>query len=315
MKFFKATFALASICASNIIVVYGANPNSSNNNGVGNTSNGSGNNNGGGGGPNDNNGGGNSGGGGGGGNGIKHANGWDKNAASTGPDEVRGKGKNKGMGVNKPKKDTIDNGETTLIMTNELTDEQLVEYGQNLEDTTMEGWMNDEVEDPPEDEEEEDPEPTEDPNIANGVADDTTKLPEEEQEDDEDGLSNEDDWEDTSRRLRGDARNLLRGASSNQSESSRRLTIDTAPIGLFYQLDCNANLATANCPKALGGSSFAEAVTAAAGGVVTLQCGTCYEYDLPEGNTIIGGLDIVGKLYVPPNYKSTLTTPFVFVQG
>jgi hypothetical protein len=31
--------------------------------------------------------------------------------------------------------------------------------------------------------------------------------------------------------------------------------------------------------------------------------------------TIRGGLDIHGKLYIPPNYKSTLKTPFVFVQG
>jgi hypothetical protein len=37
---------------------------------------------------------------------------------------------------------------------------------------------------------------------------------------------------------------------------------------------------------------------------------------LPQNTvTTINGLDIHGKLYVPPNYKSTLKTPFVFVQG
>ena len=40
------------------------------------------------------------------------------------------------------------------------------------------------------------------------------------------------------------------------------------------------------------------------------------QYDLPTNSTsIIHGLDIHGKLYIPPNYKSTLHTPFVFVQG
>ena len=46
-----------------------------------------------------------------------------------------------------------------------------------------------------------------------------------------------------------------------------------------------------------------------------LECNKCYTYDLQEGEWEIGGLNIIGKLYVPPNHKSTLITPYVFVQG
>ncbi len=38
------------------------------------------------------------------------------------------------------------------------------------------------------------------------------------------------------------------------------------------------------------------------------------QYDLGADVTI-GGLNIIGKLHVPKNYKSTLQTPYVFVQG
>ena len=40
----------------------------------------------------------------------------------------------------------------------------------------------------------------------------------------------------------------------------------------------------------------------------------CPQYDL-EAEATIAGLNIVGKLYVPPNYKSTLHTSYVVVQG
>jgi len=48
---------------------------------------------------------------------------------------------------------------------------------------------------------------------------------------------------------------------------------------------------------------------------VTIQCGMCYTYDLPVTPTTIGGLDSLGKLYVPPNHKLALMTKFIFVQG
>eukprot|EP00985_Skeletonema_marinoi_P017693 scaffold9767_cov147-Skeletonema_marinoi.AAC.1 len=50
------------------------------------------------------------------------------------------------------------------------------------------------------------------------------------------------------------------------------------------------------------------------GGPVVVPCGTCLVYDLGAEATI-GGLNIIGKLLVPTNHKSTLSTPFIFVQG
>ena len=48
----------------------------------------------------------------------------------------------------------------------------------------------------------------------------------------------------------------------------------------------------------------------------TFYIAQCFlpQYDLPAEATI-AGLNVIGKLYVPPNYKSTLRTPYVFVQG
>lgn len=94
--------------------------------------------------------------------------------------------------------------------------------------------------------------------------------------------------------------------------SSRRLFtgMKTNPIGLFYPLDCNVNLDTADCAANL----FSSLATSATSPVV-VPCGSCYTYDLGAGPNVIGGLDIQGKLYVPPNHKSELHTPYVFVQG
>ncbi len=89
--------------------------------------------------------------------------------------------------------------------------------------------------------------------------------------------------------------------------------INTAPIGLFKPLVCNANITTANCSANKLSTLLSGGSTTAA---VTVPCGQCYTYDLSTSTpTTIGGLDIRGKLYVPPNYKSTLLTRYVFVQG
>ena len=114
---------------------------------------------------------------------------------------------------------------------------------------------------------------------------------------------------DAGRRLRGS--NDIDSNADNAARARRELTsVNTAGIGLFYPLTCNAAL---NCDVP---SSFSEAVMAAGTGEVTLACGTCYTYDIEAGaTTTIGGLNIIGKLLVPTNHKGTLITPYVFVQG
>jgi hypothetical protein len=97
----------------------------------------------------------------------------------------------------------------------------------------------------------------------------------------------------------------------------RRLNINTRDIGIFEPLQCNsAGLPSAAECEASPDALMSAVVAAAGGGKVVIPCGQCIKYDLPE-NTVstINGLDIQGKLYIPPNYKSTLQTPFVFVQG
>jgi hypothetical protein len=122
------------------------------------------------------------------------------------------------------------------------------------------------------------------------------------------------------RRSRRRSRQHHQGSSSSIEHDHNRRNlqvsqgINTAPIGLFKPLVCNANIATANCSTnklstllPTGGNTTAA---------VTVPCGQCYTYDLSTSTpTTIGGLDIRGKLYVPPNYKSTLLTRYVFVQG
>ena len=116
------------------------------------------------------------------------------------------------------------------------------------------------------------------------------------------------DGDDDSRRLMG---HLDR---SEHHEIDRRLQvsqgINTAPIGLFQPLACNANIDTVDCSTNKLSTLVSGTTT-----TVTIPCGMCYTYDLPVTPTTIGGLDIIGKLYVPPNHKSTLMTKFVFVQG
>jgi len=113
---------------------------------------------------------------------------------------------------------------------------------------------------------------------------------------------------DSGRRLRG---STDAGPDADDAASARRrLSVNTAGIGLFHPLACNAALSCA-VP-----SSFSAAVAAAGTGEVTLACGTCYTYDIEAGaTTTIGGLNIIGKLLVPTNHKGTLVTPYVFVQG
>ena len=86
--------------------------------------------------------------------------------------------------------------------------------------------------------------------------------------------------------------------------------MNTATIGLFQPLACNANIDIAVCSR-----NKLSTLLSGNNAMVTVPCGMCVTYDLPATPTTIGGLNIIGKLYVPPNHKSTLLTKFVFVQG
>ena len=82
---------------------------------------------------------------------------------------------------------------------------------------------------------------------------------------------------------------------------------------MFAPLTCNSPMTSSFCDTTPDGL-LSSLVSAANGGEVKVPCEKCYKYDLGQTATI-GGLNIIGKLYVPPNYKSTLRTPYVFVQG
>jgi hypothetical protein len=114
------------------------------------------------------------------------------------------------------------------------------------------------------------------------------------------------------RRRHGDGGRANREAAAAEHEANRVLQatqgINTFPIGLFNPLACNAAVMSASCSPKL--SSLLSGTAK-----VTVPCGTCYTYDLPKAPTTIDGLDVVGRLVVPQNYKSTLLTKFVFVQG
>jgi hypothetical protein len=105
---------------------------------------------------------------------------------------------------------------------------------------------------------------------------------------------------------------LNRAATTAEQKVNCRLQvtqgINTFPMGLFNPLACNANIAMVNC-------SVNKLLLLLPGTAkVTVPCGMCYMYHLPLAPTTIDGLNIVEKLYVSPNHKSTLLTKFVFVQ-
>jgi len=128
-------------------------------------------------------------------------------------------------------------------------------------------------------------------------------------------------------------RKLLRGGRSdapkndendniverNKKRKRRKLQlteIDTFPIGLFAPLTCNtdADLDDVDCSADL--KLFSALVAASGDEPITVPCGECYTFDMIEGaTTVLSGLDIRGKLHVPPNHEGTILTPYVFVQG
>ena len=135
------------------------------------------------------------------------------------------------------------------------------------------------------------------------------------------------------RTLRGGRRPAPAAAAAPGARRRRRRLQDLAThsVGDFAPLTCNAALDAADCGGparrlsalvAAAGAPVvpdaaaltdpaADAATAAA---VVVPCGECYTYDL-AGTATLGGLDVQGRLVVPRNHKSTLRTPYVFVQG
>ena len=83
-------------------------------------------------------------------------------------------------------------------------------------------------------------------------------------------------------------------------------------ISNFAPLSCNANLASTPC----------DSWTAAYGthssnlNILTIPCGLCIVMDYQGAElTLNGGLDIIGKLVFPDNYKLHLNIPLIIVQG
>jgi hypothetical protein len=97
------------------------------------------------------------------------------------------------------------------------------------------------------------------------------------------------DGDDDSRRLMG---HLDR---SEHHEIDRRLQVSH---GLFKPLVCLANINTVDCSTNKLSTLVCSTTT-----TVTIPCGMCYTYDLPVTPTTIGGLDSLGKLYVPPTSR------------
>ena len=80
----------------------------------------------------------------------------------------------------------------------------------------------------------------------------------------------------------------------------------------FYQLECNGVMNNGTFGEC---ESFANYYSDSA--VTTIPCGVCVNFDVPNGDntTLENGLDIQGALIFPENYRGTIITPFVFVQG
>jgi len=94
---------------------------------------------------------------------------------------------------------------------------------------------------------------------------------------------------------------------------NRRLSASSALIGTFYPLTCNANLSLKNC--AVNKTSTLTIPSSSGGNPFTIPCGTCYTFDLGSNVTLPTGLRVMGKLVFPVNYKTTIYTSFVLVQG
>jgi G8 domain len=97
---------------------------------------------------------------------------------------------------------------------------------------------------------------------------------------------------------------------SNIAVASRRAQVDGMMD--FVPLACNANIATASCTSWTSifgiATSFSQRVV--------IECGQCVTMDVNGGSLeLLGGLDVIGKLVFPDNYKLNLSSTLIAVQG
>ena len=92
-------------------------------------------------------------------------------------------------------------------------------------------------------------------------------------------------------------------------KASRRLSANSASIGAFSPLACNANLASQGCIKKVSD------IMPTAGNPLLVPCGECYIFDLAGTEVSFDGINIIGKLKFPNNKKVTVRTKYVIVQG
>jgi len=93
-------------------------------------------------------------------------------------------------------------------------------------------------------------------------------------------------------------------------ERSRKLSLVSSTIGTFHPLECNINLASAPC------TTNVSANLPSNNNPLLVKCGECYVWDMNDSTyTLVGGINIKGKLLFPTNKKVTIRTPYVIVQG
>ena len=90
---------------------------------------------------------------------------------------------------------------------------------------------------------------------------------------------------------------------------------ESASIGTFHPLDCNANLTANPCTTKLSDIYGKNILSTLTDLPLIIPCGQCVIFDLKKDVIIAGGLNIKGKLKFQDNQKVTIHTPFVIVQG
>jgi len=105
---------------------------------------------------------------------------------------------------------------------------------------------------------------------------------------------------------------LMYNRKLEASTPARRMSASSALIGTFYPLTCNANLTLLDCSL----NKTSTLIMPSSGETpFTIPCGMCYTFDLGSNVSLPTGLVVIGKLVFPVNYKTSIYTSFVLVQG